>query len=311
MPTHECKPCKYKTQKLSDIKRHEATNKHLENVKHIGALENALKNATKKISCKFCGNEFRHMSSKSTHELHRCKKRPIKNKIKEESTDEESASEDSEKDKIIDELRQQNKYLMELAISNSRTANKSVSATAYVVRHFDKAPPMKKLSNRDAVKLLEYNVPENHTSGEMIVYSYESKTLTKYLGNIIVDEYKTKKPEDQSVWNSDSVRLSFIVRQALKSGGNEWVADKSGIKLMELIISPMLKSVDAIMKKYIKEKGVLIENIDDELDDAKILGHMTSASNIISLINKNELHDDILKYISPHFYLDESKMMTE
>ena len=137
----------------------------------------------------------------------------------------------------------------------------------------------------------------------MIIYNYEAKTLTKYLGDIIVDEYQTEKPEDQSMWNSDSVRLSFIVRQALNDGDDEWITDKSGIKITNYIISPMLKSVEAIMKKYIKEKGKLILD-GDILDDSTMLEHMSSAGSILSLITKSELHSNISKYISPHFNFD-------
>jgi hypothetical protein len=74
---------------------------------------------------------------------------------------------------------------------------------------------MKKLKNTEVIKLLEYSIPQTnsgktYTAGDMIIYNYESDRLVKYLGDIIVDEYTTKRPEDQSVWNSDSVRLSFI-----------------------------------------------------------------------------------------------------
>jgi len=69
----------------------------------------------------------------------------------------------------------------------------------------------------------------------------------------------------------------------------------------------MLKSVEAIMKKYIKEKGKLILD-GDILDDSTMLEHMSSAGSILSLITKSELHSNILKYISPHFNFDINKV---
>jgi hypothetical protein len=304
MTTYKCELCNYKTDRTFDMKKHKASKKHIKNMEDVtqnlspafsNKNDEKSKDDTELFQCQYCGSEFKYSYNKTKHEKSACKK-------KAGSTDDVVKlllENNKEKTKQID-------FLMELLKTNSETANKSISTTSYIIKHFDKAPPMKKMDNKKAMKLLEYNVPKNHTSGEMIVYSYESKTLTSYLGNIIVDEYKKTKPEDQSVWNSDSVRLSFIVRQALETGDNEWVTDKSGIKLTALIISPMLDCVKKILKKYLDEKREEVEQ--DDCSNTTALEHMASAGNIIVSINRKELHTNVLKHISPQFNLDLNKL---
>lgn len=318
---HKCNVCDFSSPRRADLDRHKTTKKHIANLEK--ALSEFKKNVTCKnndelilsdtstdsdleeeskpelFSCKYCSKTFSHAPSKCRHEKQYCKKKKTNNI--------ETSEIPPEKNGEVAELKQQVKSLMELVVStvgimkdNTQLANKSVSTTSYVVKHFNKAPPIKRLENKKAMKLLEYNVPKNHTSGDVIIFSYKSGILDKYLGNIIVDEYKTANPEDQSFWNSDSVRLSFIVREVLKSGDDEWIADKSGLKLTNLIISPMLEGVKDVMKKYVKLQGELIEGGDES---SEITLNMTAANEIIVSINKNNLHAEILKFIAPHFNL--------
>jgi len=312
MPQHKCEVCKYSSSRLADLTRHKSTKKHIsntenvlkENIKTLHKIksESNISDSDNSISedddkqevfvCKFCNKIFNHAPSKCRHEKHYCKKR--NNNLMTNSNE-------------VLELKQQVKSLMELVAStvdimkdNTHLANKSVSTTSYVVKHFNKAPPIKKLENKKAIKLLEYNVPKNYTSGDVIIFKHKHHILHKYLGDIIIDEYKTAKPEDQSFWNSDSVRLSFIVREVLKSGDDEWITDKSGIKLTNLIISPMLDSVKEVMKEYVDTQ---IKLINDREDDTELTTNMAVATDVIFNVNKSILHDAILKYIAPHFDL--------
>ena len=316
MPLHECNICNFSSSRLADLDRHKKTKKHIANADKI--LKESIKNKkhisvddcsdnktlSESFSCTFCSKIFTHLQSKCRHEKHYCKKKK---------------PDVSSKDEEITELKQQVKSLLDLVATtttnfmglmkdNTDLASKSVSTTSYVVKHFDKAPPIKKLGNKKAIKLLEYNVPKNYTPGDMIIFNQKSDMLDKYLGNIIVDEYKTENPEDQSFWNSDSVRLSFVVREVLKSGDDEWITDKSGIKLTTLIITPMLDTVKDIMKEYVKKHSVILG--EDDYENPDIVGNLTSANDIITNINKNTLHTEILRYIAPHFNLNIHKLKT-
>jgi hypothetical protein len=306
MSQFECKVCDYSTQRSIDLKRHKETKKHLKNLELLAkTLDNASnedEDQKQNFKCKYCGLEFKHYQSKWKHEKSRCKKN--KPELKTSDVKPESNNDSISSSEIVKMLLEQNKNLMEIVKNNSETARKSTSTTSYVIKHFDKAPPVKKLQNAEAIKLLEYDVPSEYTSGDMIIYSYNSKILTKYLGDIIVKTYKKKDPKKQSFWNSDSARLSFIVRQMLDTGNNEWITDKSGIKLTQLIVSPMLDNVKITMQNYMGEKRKMIESEETDGKDTEIMENMTSAGSIIASINKKELHDTILKYIAPHFNLD-------
>jgi hypothetical protein len=320
MPTFKCDTCNYKTDRAYDLTKHNSTKKHIKNLelsiterdkcgidkKNEHRNKNELLSDTSDIEscddylhvCKFCGDEFKHERSKLRHEKTRCKNK--------------SSGETNEVVRLltkqVEQLAEQNKNFFELIKDNTNLANKSMSTTSYVIKHFDKAPPIKKLKNTEAIKLLEYDVPENHTSGDMIIFKYASKKLNKYLGDIIVRTYKTDNPADQSFWNSDSARLSFIVRQVLKSGDNEWITDKSGIKLTNLIISPMLDNVKIIMQNYVLEKGEALDKSKGNLQDVNTLENMEHANSIILMISNKSLHKDILRCISPHFNLDIRKV---
>lgn len=314
MPKFECKSCDYSTTRSSDLERHKMTKKHIANIELALEAVTKQKNELVKLKssssesykdnpndeiinvllCKFCNKKFSHKQSKYRHEKLSCKKNMF---------DDYS---DRDISKFIQYMIDKDKEILKLhdiIATQASVSGKSASTLSYIVKHFNKAPPIKKLENNEAIKLLEYDVPENYTSADMFVYKYKSKILHEHLGKIIVNEYKTKNPGDQSFWNSDSARLSFIVRQAINLEG-EWIADKSGLKIKNLIVSPMLEIVKETMKKYVKEKGKLIENGNESID---LLDDMRNANEIIAEIAQGYLHKEILKFISPHFNLDIKK----
>lgn len=314
MPKFECKSCDYSSTRSADLERHKMTKKHIANIELALEAVTKQKNELEKIksissesykdssdeeiidvlSCKFCNKKFSHKQSKYRHEKS-CHRKNLFDDCA-----------DKDISKFIQYMMDKDKEILKLhdiIATQASASGKSASTLSYIVKHFNKAPPIKKLGNKEAIKLLEYDVPENYTSADMFVYKHKSKILHEHLGKIIVNEYKTKNPGDQSFWNSDSARLSFIVRQAINLEG-EWIADKSGLKIKNLIVSPMLDIVKEAMKKYVKEKGKLIENGNESID---LLDDMGNANEIITEIAQGHLHKEILKFISPHFNLDIKK----
>ena len=101
----------------------------------------------------------------------------------------------------------------------------------YVVKHYNKAPAIKKLSDAKVIKMLEYkgeDPDDNLTTEEKLTIEYRGNRLHRYLGNIIVDTFKdAENPSKQSVWASDTARLSFVIMKGIEKGKKNFLLVKS------------------------------------------------------------------------------------
>jgi len=67
----------------------------------------------------------------------------------------------------------------------------------------------------------------------------KKKSLDKFIGDIIIKEYKKEDTKTQQIWTTDVSRLSFLVRQILNETEKVWMSDKKGTCLLKMIIKPM------------------------------------------------------------------------
>ena len=65
-----------------------------------------------------------------------------------------------------------------------------------------------------------------------------------------IKNYKKKNAKDQSLWNSDTTRLTYFVRDP-DTKENVWKVDKKGIRTTELIITPFLEYIVEKLEIYI------------------------------------------------------------
>lgn len=258
--------------------------------------------------------------SSSDDESKYTKKKPVVSAIKKKKCK-------SIEQQEIEDLREQNKKLLELAAQhsqanvinaktnnlNAKNTNKSLSMMSYAMKHFPNAPEMKLLEGPEAIKLLTYENKGKYSIEDIILFHFSAGTLNKFLGNVLIREFKKKAPEDQSLWSTDTSRLGFILKQIVSgSGSNRWVADKSGIELTKLIITPLLKKVREMMNEYIATILTDVNNdrkndIYDPEKSSRVFEQMQEANMLISEIMKSDLDKDILKYISPYFGFDDNK----
>jgi hypothetical protein len=262
MPKYECSPCDFNTNHKVNYERHLASVKHLNNT-------------TKSFECRYCNCMFGSKQGRWAHEKNSCKSRPdsgtkvieslveqlkennrlltaqLELKDKQLDAKDKLLSVQSEiKDKII--LEQ-----IDVIKGSNKNTGKSMNTLAYVVKHYNKAPAMKKLSDKNAIKMLEYKGKELN-SEEMMIHRYRNGTLDAYLGDIITNAFlDADNPSKQSLWTSDVARLCFVIMYPLSKGRREWITDKSGIKITELIIDPLLKNAREMLLVYIKEAGDL------------------------------------------------------
>ena len=299
-----CEICNYETKRLANLNKHKLTNKHIKNIEYG------------KLICKYCGKKFAQQSGLSRHEKHRCNMNIVKSKSakliealvneKLEVLVNENKKLVEQTQKMANDFSEQNKNLIYLAsknadasIINAKSTKKSLSMISYANKNLKKAPALKLLEHKEAVKLLTYDKSSKHSLGTRIVFNYKSKILDKFLGDMIVVWYKKDNPDDQSIWSTDTSRLSFILMNIFsETGKKEWNADKKGLKIKKMIILPILEE---IKKELILSIDEWSSNI-DKIDDAKsCYENIIIAKDIILEITKDTIADEILKYIAPEF----------
>ena len=130
---------------------------------------------------------------------------------------------------------------------------------------------------------------------EDIAYDHRKKILHQTLGDGIVRIYKTADPKQQTIWNTDTSRLNYLIKHAINNRKSGWMIDKKGLRVTEKIITPILSHLKAKMEEYeprrndprsYQTKGFLLE--------------------IIMEINDGGLANRINKYIASHFYMTDT-----
>ena len=350
-----------KSNTISATKKHKKCEKKIESIdsensdsENSRVLEDANNNL---IKCTTCGKKFTTKRSMYRHNKQFCK---VKNQQKINDTYKKVEEKDKYIEKLEKEMREfQTEYIKKLEHDKeklekdkedliditkkvstvTKTAESRVSAMTYVNQHFTTAPPLKRLEGIKLNKLLEADDESESTFEEDIIYYYDNKELHKFLGNIIISEYKKDDPKKQSWWSSDIARLIFFIRGSM-DGCNTWVRDKNGVNLIKLIISPLTKKVKHILQDFLKKchkKNQLTSHVnydshcsddsndsdcdsdnsyenssnDSDLDqdekDTKVKTRLERMHKIVEVVKKTKLcklNLDILRYIAPHFGID-------
>lgn len=184
--------------------------------------------------------------------------------------------------------------------------NKTINVFTYVNSNYLDVEPLKPLEQKQLKKMLTIDSKKNggHCFCDFVVFHYEKHLLHEYLGDIIIDAYLKKDPEEQQFWSSDVARLSFIVRRVLDQDDQIWLTDKKGTYIEKTIISPLLDELKLIMQNYknkCKEKMETVEISTKDIEKFTNAGFTLSKVNLD--IDLKQLHPKILTYITPHFQL--------
>lgn len=198
--------------------------------------------------------------------------------------------------------------------------HKSVSALTYIAMHYKDAPGLTMIEPNEALKLITDDKSNDTKVMRTILEKFEDKKLIEYIGDRIIEIYKKDNPNEQSIWNSDSSRLTYIIKEILNnSSANDlescWKVDKKGHKTKKFLIDPLLNKIkkmlidyQIIMMRNMQKKT--IENMtrdldktgqdfesDSDIDDDIINSHKLT-SKLVKTITKGTLTRKILKYIS-------------
>ena len=177
---------------------------------------------------------------------------------------------------------------------------KSVSALTYSITNYNDAPFIKTVEVNNITQFNDSDVK----IAEDIISAYKHKTLNKYLGDIIVKEYKKIKPINQSIWNTDDTRLTYIIKELIQNNSSNWIIDKKGIKTTIYLIDPLLRHVKNLIMMYQKNMsiGETIFEMEIHMENSKII------KDIIMDIDDNITSKEVLKYISVHLRFNENNL---
>jgi len=297
-----CSECNYETGDKSNYNKHvkSVTHKQMVTSNHIVITNGSNNKVTNKNFV--CGNCDRHFTNKqnlSRHKIHYCKK--SKNDI-------------DDKDKKINELTEKiNMLSNEVQMyknqaKNNKTINNTyhISVKNYLQQNYPNAPALAGLT--DYAKL-EYD-NEYDDFIDALVYNYDNSQLNKYIGDFIISSYKKDDPSIQSIWSSDVARLTYIIKELLANNESIWNHDYKGVIIKMRIINPILKYI----KEYIN--GYWVKNLHSfETCDINQLNKLNKIYTTIYQIKKDIdgdiLGNDIIKYITPYFYINRNKEVND
>ena len=329
--TYDCIDCNYKTNRPSNLKYHETTEKHQQNIAIKLAKQLSIQQVNKQINqnmCEYCKNSFGSSKALTLH-YKICKdiknlqincenkikeiQNQYENKIKDFESKIESNNEKMElKNETIKILEKHNEYLKSTLSASGVILNKSVSTLQYIMNTYKTSPPFKIMDNIPSIENNggDYDndapddtdpITKNTKFVEILIYKYKNDSLIKYLGDFIIKNYKKGDPKQQSIWNSDTARMSYIIRHQIDENNAEWRSDKKGVLATKIAIDPLLKYVEESIVKYYASPNMQMNPNDASYES--LYERIEGVTKMKQYIEEKIVSANILKYIAPYFYL--------
>lgn len=298
-----CKICNYSAQYEKDLAKHFKTQKHTRLANNHKLIKQEIEDCND-VMCSNCGLFFSSNYSLSRHQKNKVcfKKRPKYEKIvQEDCTNQTEVLIELVKSQqeIINQSSKREEQLLEIIKTlKPQTVNNNYGPIniQYIMQNYKDAPTIKALTH-DEIQQIEHK-PDN-TLIDCIAFHQRHKTLHKYIGDIIIDHYKTSDPAQQSLWNSDSSRLHYIVMMELQSNSKDWIRDKEGQQVVKEVIRPILqfikKEIEEFYQRPVDINDLSRSEIENMVEKRQLL------SVVINDIDDKHLEQRILKYISPKF----------
>lgn len=195
------------------------------------------------------------------------------------------------------------KFHKDVIKTTIKTTNIAVSGLAHARKYYADAPELVKMSSDELGK--------HDQLIENLLLHASKKTVHEYLGDFLIKFYKKEAtPKIQSLWSTDSSRLTFIIKQILQDK-SDWRYDKKGMKVRNIIIDPLLESIKIILSDHISNIDYRLKPVDEqnmcdsdyeELSNNKrdeLVHEQILSMQIISDIKNKKMAKLIIKYISP------------
>ena len=216
------------------------------------------------------------------------------------------------KSKEVYTLQNTVEYFKSMLSASGVIINKSVSTLQYVINTYKTSPPFKIMDNIPSIENNggDYDndapddtdpITKNTKFVEILIYKYKNDSLIKYLGDFIIKNYKKRDPKLQSIWNSDTARMSYIIRHQIDENNAEWRSDKKGVLATKIAIDPLLKHIGESIVKYYASPNMQM-NLNDASYES-LYERVEGVTKMKQYIEEKIVSASILKYIAPYFYL--------
>ena len=317
-----CENCNYTTDVKYCYEKHLTTKKHLEKTKlnfplnpcsiPIESENHEVKKViqTKKIlsyDCRFCDNSYSTASNLSKH-LKNCllkkqlvdnfvqKEKDMKKEIEELRKD--IAKEIAHRHDVVSVLTVENKNMKILLNNASNIMDKSISAYNYINKYYPDAPTLEYITD---IPALDEELSEDKVV-DTIMSQYRNETLVSFIGDIIIKNYKKEDPKEQSIWNSDVDRLTYMIKTIINDNNSQWAVDKKGLDTIKQIIEPILRFIRKHMMNYVRSYK-LAKRSDSTEKIMNVMDDMRDLNAVITSIENGYLSNSILKYMAPRLYV--------
>lgn len=220
-----------------------------------------------------------------------------------------------DKKELKDKLEIEQNYSKQVINNAGTIVGKSISTLQFITQNYNTAPILTQLPDYSNISENDQKLIDN------LIYYQKKGTLHEYIGNYIIQNYKKDNPKNQSMWNTDTDRLNYVIRELfiknVKKNDKiiieeidesnetlEWVIDKKGNKVCKHIIEPILSYIKIKCTEFINKNNdyynISIKDTSNNYKKLEILAEINT-----SIINNNLLKN-INKYISSHFYLNKN-----
>lgn len=230
-----------------------------------------------------------------------------------------------------EDISDTNKHYKELVDNAGKALNNSISTFSLIVKQCTNAPVIEAFTKFNSI--LDADIPKSASLFAILANKHKNKKLGKYLGEIIIKEYKKEDPFKQSLWTSDVTRFAYVVRESVNKKAI-WVRDKNAQKVRKYTINPITDHIRKIMleerEKCRKETVNLLiseefEYIEDpswtpyrkdrewkmhlSWSDLKRNETIMVTDQIVQNIDNHTLENEILNIITPEFCTIDDKLL--
>lgn len=201
----------------------------------------------------------------------------------------------------IKDNKEDKKKLLTIAETTAKNNEISLNALNYVMKYFSSAPPIQIFQNYDI--LLVGN--EKFSLPEILCHYNNKNELPKYICDKLLPEYIKKDSSQQAIWNSDTNRLTYLLKES-SNKGSTWNRDKDGVKLINYTMKPLMEYSKKHLITYIKDLTDKLPNTESSCI-LGVIDKLKSANELLIKIENESLHKDVIKCMAPYFYLDRQK----
>jgi hypothetical protein len=247
-----------------------------------------------KFICSNCDTYFSSRQSLSRHKKNTCSKNKTNTELLEQNAELLKINAELLA-KQNDDLKNDKEYLKSLVQNASNIASDVVkyssTALTFVAQNFANAQVLEAMPDYSAIK-------EDCGKRELaisICEFYKDNTLIRYLSQFLLDKYKKTNPEEQSIWNSDTTRLSYLIRKIVDNTPI-WTIDKKGVGFKECVITPLFSYILKELFKFMSNPNNL-----------QYSNTIESCTLLIQDIQSSVICDEMLRFLAPHFHLSRAK----